>query len=83
MKPHDTIPCPPPRFEEPSVLDEAHAMQRQHRDWVRSAKARSLTLKTRGLPIAERMHAALGPTARGEETLTEYVDRMLGPRRPT
>ena len=59
---------------------ELRASCREMRDWQRTCRARHFALATKGLSVRSAMREALGPTARDEETLTEFVDRTLGPR---
>ncbi len=59
---------------------ELRASCREMRDWQRAVRARHFAMATKGMTVPQRMREALGPTAREDETLTEFVDRTLGPR---
>ena len=59
---------------------ELRASCREMRDWQRTVRARHFAMATRGMTVRAAMREALGPTAREDESLTEFVDRTLGPR---
>jgi hypothetical protein len=59
---------------------ESRAARLDLRNWQRGVASRHFAISTRGKSVRQRMREALGPTAREDETLTEFVDRTLGPR---